>query len=160
MRLAVALFVLICACGTEPSRPDTAPDAAVGNTPDASTGSGTPLTVCQQATQHSDLTWIQDNVFTSTCALAHCHAEDNQAGGLVLASGMSHGYLVNRPSTVQTTMMRVLPGDPANSYLLIALGGEPGNPPEGSVMPWGGAAPLCAEEIDAIKRWVAAGANP
>lgn len=157
MRLAVLVFVLSSACGTEPSRPDTAPDAAVVSMPDAS---GAPLTVCQQATQHSDLTWIQDNVFTSTCAVAHCHAEDNQAGGLVLATGMSHDYLVNRASTVQTTMMRVLPGDPANSYLLIALGGEPGNPPEGTVMPWGGAQTLCGEEIDAIKRWVAAGANP
>jgi hypothetical protein len=99
-------------------------------------------------------------VFSATCARAQCHASNNQAGGLVLEAGMAHDYLVNRPSTVQTTMMRVLPGDPANSYLLIAIGGEPGNPPEGTVMPWGGLPMLCIEEIDAIRRWVAAGANP
>lgn len=156
MRLAAVLFVLVSACGTEPSRSDIAPDAAGVSMPDAAAS----LTVCQQATQHSDLAWIQDNVFSATCARAQCHASNNQAGGLVLEAGMAHDYLVNRPSTVQTTMMRVLPGDPANSYLLIAIGGEPGNPPEGTVMPWGGLPMLCIEEIDAIRRWVAAGANP
>ena len=157
MRLAAVLFVLVSACGTEPSRPDIAPDAAVVSMPDAP---GAPLTVCQQATQHSDLAWIQDNVFSSTCARAQCHASNNQAGGLVLETGMSHDYLVNRPSTVQTGMMRVLPGDADHSYLLVAIGGASGTPPEGTVMPWGGLPMLCGEEIDAIRRWVNAGANP
>jgi hypothetical protein len=44
MRLAVSLFVLVCACGTEPPRPETAPDAAVVTQPDAPAA---PLTVCQ-----------------------------------------------------------------------------------------------------------------
>lgn len=160
MRLAAVLFVLVSACGTEPPRSETAPDAAVVSMPDAPAGSDAPLTICQQAAQHADLTWIQDNVFSSTCALAQCHAEDNQAGGLVLATGMSHDYLVNRPSTVQSGMMRVIPGDPDHSYLLVAIGGASGTPPEGTVMPWGGLPTLCGEEIDAIRRWVAAGATP
>ena len=63
-------------------------------------------------------------------------------------------------STVQTGMMRVLPGDADHSYLLVAIGGASGTPPEGTVMPWGGLPMLCTEEIDAIRRWVNAGANP
>ena len=159
MRLAPALFVVVCACGTEPTRSE--PDASMSpSTASDARIDAAMLTICEQAAQHSDLTWIQDNVFSASCALSRCHAEDNQAGGLVLATGMSRDYLVNRPSTVQSGWMRVVPGDPAHSYLLVAVGGEPGTPPEGSVMPWGGLPMLCSQELDALQRWVAAGANP
>jgi len=173
MRFSVVL-VLAAACGTEPTRSGPAPDASMGttdgdgtmNTGGGSDGGGggsdggTALTICEQAAQHSDLTFIQDNVFTSTCALAHCHDENSQSAGLVLAKGMARDSLVNRASTVQSGWMRVVPGDPAHSYLAVAIGGEPGTPPEGSYMPWGGAPMLCSQELDAINRWIAAGANP
>ncbi|HSN30985.1 MAG TPA: hypothetical protein VLT45_32085, partial [Kofleriaceae bacterium] len=129
MRLAVAIL-LAAACGTEPSRsasPDAAPAATADGGPDAA------LSICDQAAQHSDLAWIQTNVFNASCARSNCHVTGNEAGGLILEAGMSHDYLVNRPSTVTQGqgMMRVLPGEPSQSYLLVALGGEPGMPPEG-----------------------------
>lgn len=157
MRLAVA-FVFVAACGTEPTR-SSAPDAG---SPMNNTGPDAALSVCDEAAQHSDLAWIQTNVFNASCARSNCHVTGNEAGGLILEAGMSHDYLVNKPSTTMmgNGMMRVLPGQPTQSYLLVALGGEPGSPPEGTVMPWGGLPMLCAPEIDAIKRWVAAGANP
>ena len=155
MRLAVA-FVFVAACGTEPSRTPSSPDAAMADPggPDAA------LSICDQAASHSDLAWIQTNVFSASCARTNCHVTGNEAGGLILEAGLSHDNLVDKVSTKGNGMMRVLPGDPANSYLLVALGGEPGTPPEGSVMPWGGLPMLCSQEIDAIKRWVAAGAQP
>jgi hypothetical protein len=156
MRLAVVVSIYVWGCGTEPSR---SPDASTPNTSDGTINpnAGTP---CEQATQHSDLAWIQDHVFSASCAVKTCHTEDNQAGGLVLAKGMAHDNLVDKPSTVQSGWTRVIPGDPTHSYLLVALGGEPGTPPDGSVMPWGGLPMLCSQEIDAIERWIAAGAPP
>lgn len=158
MRLAVAIL-FAAACGTEPTR-SASPDAGLAATDDGGSGSGTPLSVCDEAAQHSDLAWIQTNVFDASCARSSCHVTGNEAGGLVLEAGKSHDYLVNMPSTVDHGMMRVMPGDPAQSYLLVALGGEPGMPPEGTVMPWGGLPMLCAQEVDALERWVTAGANP
>jgi len=157
MRLAVAIL-LLAACGTEPTR-SASPDAATAMTA-TDAGSDAPLSICDQAAQHSDLAWIQSNVFDASCARSNCHITGNEAGGLILEAGKSRDYLVNMPSSVDHGMMRVLPGDPSQSYLLVALGGEPGMPPDGTVMPWGGLPMLCAQEVDAIKRWVAAGANP
>ena len=156
MRLAVAIL-LVTACGTEPTR-SASPDAGLAATADG--GPDAPMSICDQATQHSDLAWIQSNVFDASCARSNCHVTGNEAGGLILERGKSRDSLVNMPSTVDHGMMRVLPGDPTQSYLLVALGGEPGMPPEGAVMPWGGLPMLCSQEVDAIKRWVMAGANP
>jgi len=170
MRLFIAC-ALVAACGTELPRsgnpgpePDaslpgtTQPDGTVMTSGDAGPDAGT-LTICQQAAQHSDLTWIQDNVFSASCALSHCHTVDNQAGGLVLQTGMSRDELVNRPATTQSGWVRVVPGQPAQSYLLVAIGGAAGPMPPGGTMPIG-APVLCTEKIDAIRRWIAGGAQP
>jgi hypothetical protein len=157
MRLAVAI-VLMSACGTQPMPPSsqTSPDAGEPAAGDAGTD-GAALSICEQATQHSDLAWIQSNVFSASCALSNCHTSTNQAGGLVLEAGMAHDNLVNRPSTQHTDWMRVLATEPAQSYLLVAIGGADG--PDRGTMPWA-MPPLCQEKIDAIQRWIAGGANP
>jgi hypothetical protein len=116
-------------------------------------------TICEQAASHDDLTFIQDNVFTTTCAVAHCHASDSQAGGLILSQGMARDELVNRASELASGWTRVVPGDPTHSYLMVAIGGQDGPLPNGVMMP-AGAPMLCAQEIGAIQRWIAAGANP
>ena len=53
-------------------------------------------------------------------------------------------------------LLRVAPGDPDHSYLLLKLEGKLG-PDEGVQMPLVGG-PLPASAIDAIRRWIAAGA--
>jgi len=160
MRLAVAI-VLLAACGTEPSRTETMPDASVSqHTPDGGGGGAGPdaaLTTCEQATQHADLAWIQSNVFSASCALSSCHNSTSQAGGMILEPGMAHDYLVNQPSSQHQGWMRVMPAQPDMSYLLVAIGGAAG--PDMGTMPWQMPA-LCQEKIDAIQRWIAAGANP
>jgi hypothetical protein len=163
MRLYVAL-ALVAACGTEPTRSDPNPDAAVQGSSDGSVSTGGPdgghtPTICEQAAQHSDLTFIQDNVFTVSCATEHCHASDSQAGGLVLSKGMARDELVNRSAELASGWTRVVPGDPAHSYLMVAIGGASGPLPNGVRMP-AGAPMLCGEEIGAIGRWIGAGANP
>jgi hypothetical protein len=136
--------------GTDP----TSPDAATGST---GVGPDAQQSICEQATMHADLTFIQDNVFSATCARSTCHTSTNQAGGLVLEQGMAHDNLVGKASTQHAGWMRVVAGQPDMSYLLVAIGGADG--PDRGTMPW--AMPmLCQEKIEAIRRWIAAGANP
>ena len=70
---------------------------------------------------------------------------------------MAHDYLVGQPSSQHAGWTRVVAGQPDTSYLLVALGGAPG--PDMGTMPWA-MPPLCPEKIDAIRRWIAVGANP
>ena len=104
----------------------------------------------------SDLEWIQDNIFTPSCAaFGVCHmGAAASADGLNLEDGMTMANVVDVMSTQATSTALVAPGDPDNSYLLIKLGR--GTFPPGSTqttMPLGNPV-LCDEKIDAVERWV------
>jgi hypothetical protein len=115
---------------------------------------------CEEARTHSDLAWIQANVFTPSCARSGCHVGPAVgAGHLGLDTGQAHGQLVNMPSTSATSWMRVVPSDTTKSYLLVAMGAQSGPRPSDGLMPLG-SPPLCSEKVDAIRRWIAAGAPP
>jgi hypothetical protein len=73
-----------------------------------------------------------------------------------LSRGMAHAALVNIASRHTDGWVRVKPGAPGESMLMVQIGGEPGPPLEG-LMPWG-EEPLCDPQIDAIRRWIQAGA--
>jgi hypothetical protein len=96
---------------------------------------------------------IQAVVFTPTCTTATCHTGGVPAAGLNLQDGMSYANLVNVPSTQDANFMRVLPGDPGNSWLVRKLEGNAGI---GLAMPPTGMLP--ANQITAIRDWIAAGA--
>lgn len=124
-------------------------------TPDAGTGGA-----CEEASSHSDLAWLQANVFTPSCAVGGCHhAAAAGAGHLSLDTGLTRTQLVNTASTSATSWMRVVPSDATKSYLLVAIGAQSGPRPSDGLMPLGNP-PLCTAEIDAIRRWVEAGAPP
>lgn len=113
---------------------------------------------CMEATQHDDLAWIQSNVFSTSCTFSACHKSPaTDANGLVLEAGQSHGELVNQQSVEQSGMMLVVPGQPNQSYLMVALGQIGGTLPQDGVMPLNSPA-LCGEKLDAIERWILAGA--
>jgi hypothetical protein len=114
---------------------------------------------CEQATQHSDLAWIQDHIFTPSCATAMCHAGPSPVVDLSLAAGAARSNLVGKGASTQPGWIRVVAGHPTASYLVVALGQTPGPPPRDGFMPLG-AAPLCVEQLDAIERWITAGALP
>ena len=102
---------------------------------------------------------IQQLVFTPTCALAGCHAAPNASQGLVLSEGISYGMLVGVPSTETATgQIRVAPGDPDNSYLIVKLEGTDSRL-VGDRMPFGGPY-LSQAEIDVIRQWILDGATP
>lgn len=126
------------------------------------------VAACMEAPNHSDLTWIQQNVFTPKCTFSGCHdGKGNTPQGMIdLNAGMAQAHLVNVPSMLEPTRKLVVAGQPKQSYLDVMLGTiqpSQADPPAGPVrsdvglMPMG-AGVLCCQELDAIDRWIAAGA--
>jgi hypothetical protein len=99
---------------------------------------------------------IQASVFSPTCATASCHTGPS---GNILPAGMdlsdanaSFNALVGVSSLQQPAILRVAPGDPDNSYLIMKLEGN-----AGTRMPFGGPA-LDAAVIADIRQWITDGA--
>ncbi len=153
---AVALSILT-ACGTDLATPGTNDGGDPG--PDGSgtsSGSGGDPATCDPANTHADFAYVQDNVFTPSCAVGACHSA-TAAAHLDLRAGMAYDALVGVATTTQSGWVRVVPGDAAASYLAVAIGGTPGPQPQNGIMPLG-AARLCGPKVDVIMRWIAAGA--
>ena len=102
----------------------------------------------------ADFQSIQDNVFTPICS--RCHIGASAPEGLQLDAAHSYNLLVGVPSVEQPTLERVSPGDPDHSYLVLKIEGAPGI--DGGQMPLG-ETPLPQATIDAIRQWVADGAQ-
>ena len=101
-----------------------------------------------------DFASIQANVFTPICSV--CHAGANAPQGLRLDAANSYSLLVGVPSTEVPSILRVKPGDPANSYIIQKLQGIAA---VGARMPYG-QAPLPAATIQVISQWISDGALP
>ena len=104
------------------------------------------------------LTQIQASVFTPVCS--GCHNGSNPPSGALpgsqnLTNGNSFAALVGVASHEQPTVLRVKPGDPANSYLIQKLQGAAGI--SGARMPLGGPY-LDQATIDQIASWISSGA--
>lgn len=109
-------------------------------------------------------TSIQQNIFTTTdsagrAACTNCHTT---AGGRVPPAGMdlgspnAHAQLVNVASNAKPGAIRVIPGDPENSYLIHKVEGRTGI--AGLRMPRSGPPYLTEGQIRVIKRWIELGA--
>ncbi|RMH81452.1 MAG: hypothetical protein D6681_18195 [Calditrichaeota bacterium] len=90
-------------------------------------------------------------IFSRNCALSGCHTGSTPMMGLKLTPDEFYARLVNRPSTENPTLMRVKPGDPDSSYLIMKIVGHPDI--IGARMPFG-RDPLTDEEIAVIVEWV------
>lgn len=154
-RLLVVMTVFATAAGCRVSLEDNGPGDDTG--PDAGT---TVSQTCIDAKSHSDLAWIQDNIFTKSCAFSGCHrGAAASAGSLSLEAGVSHDALVGQSAKTEVGWKRVDAGKASTSYLLVAMGAMQGPVPTGGVMPLGSPA-LCQDKLDAVQRWVEAGAKP
>jgi uncharacterized protein (TIGR03118 family) len=128
-------------------------DANVGSSPAVS------VTVANAAPTAATLGELQAQVFTPSCS--GCHNGSQPAGGTLPGSqnlssaAASFAALVGVASQEQPGVLRVKPGDPANSYLIRKLEGAAGI--SGVRMPFGGPY-LDPSTIDRIKSWIAAGA--
>jgi len=121
---------------------------------------------CLDAVTHSDLAWIEENVFKGSCNFAGCH---NGASGndskVDLSVGVSAAHLVNVTSSLDPTRKLVVPNNIAASYLMLMLAdvAPAMASPAASGLPGAGRMPqgapiLCCQKLDAIERWITAGA--
>jgi len=104
---------------------------------------------------------IQTMIFDTTCRDANCHTGPFPQNNLSLDPGVAYDQLVNKAPVnffaAQDGLLRVDPGHPDNSLLLIKLTTAP--PQYGAPMP-SGKPPLSAEQIQLIRAWITQGALP
>jgi hypothetical protein len=109
--------------------------------------------------QASTFRAIQTGVFDVSCANSACHAAPTLAGGLDLTAGVAYANLVNanpqNSIAAGMGMLRVQPNKPENSFLLTKLT-QP-KQGQGLRMPRG-LGQLHPDKIEAIRKWIAAGA--
>jgi len=104
---------------------------------------------------------IQQEIFSSgdssgRPACTNCHnAIGSRFNGLDLSPAVSYSNLVNVPSRGKAGAVRVIPGDPENSYLIHKLEGR--STIAGVRMPLGGPF-LETGQILVIRRWIEIGA--
>lgn len=103
---------------------------------------------------------IQEYVFDKSCANSACHAAPTNIANLDLTYAGSYAALIGQepenPAAAAAGMKLVDPGNPENSFLLTKLIG-PTMLEHGSRMPLS-AGPLHNGKIDAVRKWIAAGA--
>jgi hypothetical protein len=109
------------------------------------------------------LSSIQREIFDTTdssgrqaCTNCHTDAGRTPVAGMILRSGVAHAHLVGAASSGKPGAIRVIPGDPENSYLIHKLEGRPGI--VGTPMPRGNVL-LTEGQIRVIKRWIELGAR-
>lgn len=138
-RLVIFLCLLVSAC-----------TAGSGDGLDAS---GRPIGETPDPNDEPTLSNIQARVFTPICI--QCHVGASAPQGLRLDSVNSFDDLVGVPSQEVSSLFRVSPSDPDNSYLVQKIEGTAS---VGGQMPLGGP-PLPAEDIQLIRQWITNGAQ-
>lgn len=108
------------------------------------------------AQNKNDLFLQVQAVFDARCTVCHSGASASQ--GLVLSAGQAFSQLVGVPSAQQDDLLRVAPGEPDNSYLLMKVRGDAGI--TGLQMPRNGPPFLSSIQIETIEQWISAGAPP
>lgn len=97
---------------------------------------------------------IQKDIFDRSC-VKDCHEAIAPAASLRLSPGKSYKDLLNAASQQLTSWMRVVPGDPDRSYLILKVEGGVGI--VGAQMPRLGA-PLSPSTIARLRSWIGGGA--
>ena len=138
----VPLVVLACACLLA---------ACAGDGPPPDSGS-------------SRFDTIQQTIFNVNCLSAGCHNATDRSGNMVLVEGQAYSNIVNavplNDAAQAAGYLRIVPFDPARSFLLIKLATGPSLDSRfGSPMPLTGP-PLSAADIQRIRDWILAGAPP
>ena len=96
-------------------------------------------------------------IFDRECV--KCHGPKDKKAKLDLSAPESYKALVNVPSREVPATLLVKPGDPEQSYLWLKLDHRS---EEGSGMPKGffSARKLSERDLDTVRSWIAAGAQP
>lgn len=126
--------------------------------------------VAAEMMQTVTLGWIEQNVFSPNCGSSSCHgvpAGGGNPGGRIVLTADSHGKLVGVNATYGPGRKLVVASDLPKSYLMVMLRAitlaeaepAPAPVPVGNhYMPLG-SPPICCQKLDAIGRWIMAGAQ-
>ncbi len=98
---------------------------------------------------------VQSQIFNASCAFSGCHAGGSPAQGMNLSDGMAYSNIVDVPSNQQSSLDRIEPDDPDESYLYLKVTGD--SSISGSRMPLGGGA-LSQDLLDLLRDWIERGA--
>ncbi|MDW8251921.1 MAG: cytochrome c [Myxococcales bacterium] len=98
------------------------------------------------------LSVIQTEIFDKSCAFSSCHGAN--ATSPELTAGKARAALVDRASNIESGKQLVVPGKPDDSLLYLVLKG-----PVGSINQMPKGAKLDAAKIEAIRQWIAEGAQ-
>ncbi len=101
---------------------------------------------------------IQTNIFNQSCALSNCHIGGNAPPNnapLDLSAGQAYDALVGVVSGERPNLLRVDPGNPDQSYLVMKIEGAAGI--AGQRMPLG-RTPLSSDQIATVRQWISDGA--
>jgi hypothetical protein len=99
------------------------------------------------------LSFLQSTIFTPQCSFPGCHGAPAQQG-MDLTDGHTYVNTVGVDAVELQGFKRVDPGHAEDSYLYMKIAGDPRI--TGDRMPQGGV--LTADEIDAVRAWIDAGA--
>ena len=169
MRAVLLSALLITGCRYSLDDAESPMDApASGRTCSVGTSS-----TCMAADTHSDFAFIKGQIFPISCsASASCHMSATSSGKLDLSAANAYTSIMGANgmggvmANVDKSRVLVVPGDPKASYFFFMVHGvaaEDGNPPFTNppanigFMPQNNK-PLCCQKLDAIERWITAGA--
>jgi hypothetical protein len=96
-------------------------------------------------------------IFEKNCTSAGCHSGSYPQQGLKLTREAFYSTTVNQPSVEKPGLMRVDPGNPDSSYLVMKILGTAGI--TGLQMPFG-KGPLTQQEIQMVVEWVKSISQP
>jgi hypothetical protein len=149
---------------------DDEPDSGTTNGRACKVGT---TTECTMGETQSSIAWLEANAFSKSCAFSGCHNGSATTAGRINFKdpGQARDDLVNVDSMIATGRKLVVPGKPKESYLLMIMQHFPPDqmeptpvaPPPNDIgfMPQNaGGAVLCCQKLDAIERWITAGAMP
>jgi hypothetical protein len=169
LRLALVALIATSACRTSLEDEDDVPDGQGGRECTVVTTNQACVMAEMMPAVSQTLTWIEQNVFTANCGGTSCHGPTTGGGppaGRIVLTTASFSKLVNVDATFASGRKLVVPGDVNKSYLMVLLHGisltqadpSPAPVPSGErYMPLGSPA-ICCQKIDAIGRWIMAGA--
>ena len=100
-------------------------------------------------------TELHERVLQPSCVFATCHQQGASAAGMMaLDRDLAHAALVDVSAVAAPGRIRVIPGDPEQSYVMEKITNA--TPTAGEQMPPD--APLEAERVELVRAWIEAGA--
>ena len=139
--LGLAGIIAVVACGSSSNGSPASPTPSTGSGNSGSTG--------------ASFATIESTIIVPRCT--GCHGGASPSAGMSLEASAAYSNLVNVTSGEKSGAVRVIPGDPNNSYLVQKLRGDPGI--VGLRMPRNGPPYLTDDQINLVIQWIVEGAK-